>query len=774
MTSISKLFSLVFVLPSLVWLAGCADAEPRPVPAADGDANLTQWVNPMIGTSRMGHTYPGATVPYGGVQLSPQTRFEPILAEDGGYNPKTYEYCAGYQYEDTTILGFAHTAFSGTGHSDLGDVLVMPTVGRPDLADGERGGPSFGSAYRHDTEEAEPGMYRVRLDRYDVLAEMTATERVGVHRYTFQEGGAAHLAVDLAYNIYHHPDKNVWTFVRVEDDSTVVGYRQTLGWGRTRLVHFAMRFDRPIQYFGQRRGQTLAYNGFYRRFDEDHGFPEMAGRDVRVWLDFGEFEPGEALGVRVALSSVSTHGAVANLEAEAPTQDWDGTRAAADAAWEEALSLARIDPLLPEDRTTFFTALYHSMLAPVVYEDVDGRYRGLDQNIHTSDGFTNHTIFSLWDTYRALHPWMNLTQPERASDMVHSMLAHADQSVHGMLPIWSHYANENWCMIGYHGVSVLADAVVTKVPNVPLDRALDAALTTASVPYFDGLGAYLEYGYVPDDLSHSSVSKTLELAYDDWCIARLAEASGRPEVMQAFDRRAGSYAAVWDARSGYMRPRMSDGTFRHNFDPLDTHGQGFIEGNAWNYGLYVPHAMDSLIAWHGGPDAFVAHLDSLFTMELDDKYFAHTEDISRDGIIGNYVHGNEPGHHIAYMYNDAGAPEKTQERVRMICDAMYGPDMLGLCGNDDAGQMSAWYLFSALGFYPVAPGSGWYELGSPAVRAATVKVGAGRLLHIDAPGNAPDVTHVARVLWNGRPITGHCIHARDLLQGGTLTFEMAE
>ena len=262
-----------------------------------GDASsLTQWVNPMIGTSRMGHTYPGATVPYGGVQLSPQTRFEPILAEDGGYNPKTYEYCAGYQYEDTTILGFAHTAFSGTGHSDLGDVLVMPTVGRPDLADGERGGPSFGSAYRHETEEAEPGMYRVRLDRYDVLAEMTATERVGVHRYTFEEGGAAHLALDLAYNIYHHPDKNVWTFVRVENDSTVVGYRQTLGWGRTRLVHFAMHFDRPIQDFGQHRGQNLAYNGFYRRFDEDHGFPEMAGRDVRVWLEFGEFEPGDALG----------------------------------------------------------------------------------------------------------------------------------------------------------------------------------------------------------------------------------------------------------------------------------------------------------------------------------------------------------------------------------------------------------------------------------------------------------------------------------------------
>ena len=768
---------VVVAVLGTVWLGchGTGTAET----SHDGDVEIlnasvepVSWVNPMIGTSRMGHTYPGATVPYGGVQLSPQTRFEPTVAHDGGYNPTTYEYCAGYQYEDSVILGFAHTAFSGTGHSDLGDLLVMPTVGRPNLADGERGGPNFGSAYRHDTEISEPGHYAVSLDRDDIRAELTATERVGIHRYTFNAGGEAHVALDLAYNIYHHSDKNVWTFVRVENDSTVVGYRQTTGWGRTRLVHFAMRFDRPIASFGHVKGQTLAYNGFYRRFDESENFPEMAGRDLRAWFSFGDLAPGEQLGIRVALSSVSTAGALLNLETEAPNQDFDATRKNARAAWNEALSLADIEPLRPDDRITFYTALYHSMLAPVVYEDVDGRYRGLDQNIHTSNGFTNHTIFSLWDTYRALHPWMNLTQPERASDMVHSMLAHADQSVHGMLPIWSHYANENWCMIGYHAVSVLADAVATGVPEVPLERALAAAVTTASVPYFDGLGAYLEYGYVPDDLSHSSVSKTLELAYDDWCIARLAEAAGRMDVMREFDQRAGSYAAVWDGRTGYMRPRLSDGSFRTNFDPLDTHGQGFIEGNAWNYGLYVPHATDSLIAWHGGPEAFVAHLDSLFTMELEDKYFAHTEDISRDGIMGNYVHGNEPGHHIAYLYNAAGAPEKTQERVRMICDAMYGPDMLGLCGNDDAGQMSAWYLFSSLGLYPSAPGSGWYDLSSPSVRRAQLRVGNNQVLRIEAPGNAPEVTQVARVLWNGKPLTAPRIHADDLLQGGTLTFEM--
>ena len=465
--------------------------------------NPAQWVDPFIGTDRMGHTYPGATVPYGMVQLSPQTRFEPYSAPDGGYNPDTYRYCAGYQYGDSTILGFAHTAFSGTGHSDLGDLLLMPTVGRPDLTSDGRGGPRFGSGFSHAAEDAEPGYYTVELERYGVLAELTASPRTGQHRYTFHDGGRAHLAVDLAYNIYHHPDKNVWTFLRVEDDSTVVGYRQTTGWGRTRLVHFALRFDRPLVDYGCEKGQPLAYNGFYRRFDEAHGFPEMAGRDLRCWFDFGELNAGEQLGVRVGLSSVDTRGALANLEHEAPSERFDHTREEARTAWNDAMAVARIRPMEKDallragELTTFCTALYHSMLSPVLYQDVDGRYRGLDQNIHTAEGFTNHTVFSLWDTYRALHPWINLTQPDKAADLVESMLAHAHQSVHGMLPIWSHHANENWCMIGYHAVSVLADAAAHDVPDFPMERALAAAESTARVRHFDGLGSYLDHGYFP-------------------------------------------------------------------------------------------------------------------------------------------------------------------------------------------------------------------------------------------------------------------------------------
>lgn len=757
----------VLIIPCFTWIFGCS--EPRSIDQ-EPDQKLTQWVNPMIGTTRMGHTYPGATVPYGMVQVTPQTHYEPFLQSDGAYNPDTYKYCAGYQYEDSTILGFAHTSFSGTGHSDLGDLLVMPTVGRPDLSSNEQGGPQFGSPFQHAREKTEAGYYAVDLNRYAIRAEVTATERVGVHRYTFEAGGDANLALDLSYNIYHHPEKNLWTFVRVENDSTIVGFRQTTGWARTRTVHFAMRFDRPFEEYGYERGQALTYNGFYRRFKESVNFPEMAGKDIRAWFSFGAFEPGETLGMRMALSGVSTAGALRNLEAEAELPGFDTHREAAGRKWNDALSMVRIEALHKEDYIKFYTALYHSMLSPITYEDVDGKYRGLDQNIYVSNGFTNHTVFSLWDTYRALHPWINLTQPERAADLINSMLAHAEQSVHGMLPIWSHYANENWCMIGYHATSVLADAVAHGIEGWNQQVGLKAAVSTATVPYFEGLEDYMNLGYVPDDKNHSAVSKTLEYAFDDWCIAQMAEALGKDEVAKTFMRRSEAYRNVWDPAIRFMRPRLADGSFRKAFDPMETHGQGFIEGNAWNYGLYVPHAPDSLIAWHGGPAAFSAHLDSLFTMELDDAYFAHTEDISRDGIIGSYVHGNEPGHHIAYLYNQAGAPEKTQERVRMICDAMYGGSVDGLCGNDDAGQMSAWYLFSALGFYPVAPGSGWYELGSPNLRAATLQVGYGKTLRIETIGNAKDKTRVQSVTWNGKAILDWQIAAADLVQGGTLTF----
>ena len=363
--------------------------------------------------------------------------------------------------------------------------------------------------------------------------------------------------------------------------------------------------------------------------------------------------------MKMALSSVSMEGAMKNLEAEIPHWDFERTKEETQAKWNNELSKIEVTSIDDSDQTTFYTAMYHSMLTPIIYEDVDGKYLGLDQNIHESHGFTNYSIFSLWDTYRALHPLFNVIQQERNNDMIKSMLAHQEQSVHGMLPIWSHYANENWCMIGYHSTSVIADAMVKSVGDFDKERALQASVETANVPYFDGLGDFIAYGYVPDDKSHSSVSKTLELAYDDWTIAQMAKKVGDSKIQKEFENRALAYKNVYDKSIGYMRPKLSDGSFRESFDPLDTHGQGFIEGNAWNYGLYVPQDIPQMIKMMGGKERFSKKLDSLFTMELDDKYISQNEDITRDGIMGNYVHGNEPTPHSIFVQLDRPTSRNT-------------------------------------------------------------------------------------------------------------------
>ena len=735
--------------------------------------DLTKYVNPFVGTSKMGHVFPGATVPFGMVQLSPQTNFEVMHQEDGSYNKKTYEYCAGYQYRDTTIIGFSHTNFSGTGHSDLGDLLVMPTIGELVLEplkrdSGEKG---FYSFFSHDQEEASPGYYKVKLKSYDITAEHTTTERVGFHQYTFPKSKDAHIILDMVYNVYHHDNKNVWTFIRVENDSLITGYRQTKGWARTRTVYFAMSFSKPFKSYGHEKYDSIVYDGFYRRFDQEENFPEMAGKDIRAYFNF-DTEENEKISIRMALSSVSTNGALNNLNTEIPEWDFEKIKQQAKNKWNRELSKIQVEMMDPREKVTFYTALYHTNLSPILYEDVDGKYLGLDQNIHESGGFTNYTIFSLWDTYRALHPLFNITQPERNNDMIKSMLAHHDQSVHHMLPIWSHYGNENWCMIGYHATSVIADAMVKNVGNFNHLRALKACTNTANVRYFDGLGDYIDYKYVPDDKSHSSVSKTLEYAYNDWCIAQIAAKAEKSETAAEYMKRSEYYKNVFDTRSGFMRPKMSDGLFRKNFDPMDTHGQGFIEGNAWNYGLYVPQDLENMVELMGGKKQFRYHLDSLFAMEIADKYIDQHEDITRDGIIGNYVHGNEPGHHIPYLYNWTDKPYKTQERVRTILKAMYGPSEDGLCGNDDAGQMSAWYVFSSLGFYPVTPGSEYYAVGSPLVKSAQIQLPNGKKLDITVENQSPQNIYVQEITLNGKVIQRYQLKHSELINGGTLVYYM--
>ena len=759
------------LLLSLIFFISCNKNKKEILNNTKKD--YTQYVNPLIGTSKMGHVFPGATAPFGMVQLSPQTNFELMYDKDGSYNPETYEYCAGYQYRDSIIIGFAHTNFSGTGHADLGDLLIMPTVGKMVLEplktqNGQKG---FYSTFSHEKEKASPGYYQVELDSYGIKAELTASERVGFHQYTFPASDDAHIILDMVYNVYHHENKNVWTFMRVENDSLVTGYRQTKGWARTKKVFFAMKFSKPFKSYGHKKYNKETYDGFYRRFDQSKNFPEMAGKDIKAFFNF-DTKDGEKINIKFALSAVSTNGALKNLDTEIPHWDFNKTLQETKQKWNKELSKIEIKTFTEDHKTTFYTALYHTNLTPILYEDVDGNYRGLDQNIYNSKGFTNYTIFSLWDTYRALHPLLNITQPQRNNDMIKSMLAHHDQSVHGMLPIWSHYANENWCMIGYHATSVIADAMIKNIGDFDYQRALQASVNTASVTYFDGLGDYMDYKYVPDDKSHSSVSKTLEYAYNDWCIFQMAQKVGNKKLEERFNNRSKYYSNVYDPKIGFMRPKLSNGKFRKDFDPMDTHGQGFIEGNAWNYGLYVPQNINGMINMMGGKERFSQHLDSLFTMNIDEKYIAKHEDITRDGIIGNYVHGNEPGHHIPYLYNWTGHPKKTQERVRMIMNTMYGPTVEGLCGNDDAGQMSAWYIFSSLGFYPVTPGSLNYALGSPLIKEAVIHLENGKDLSIIANNQSKENIYVKSVTVNGITIKENLISHTDIENGGTLIFEM--
>jgi predicted alpha-1,2-mannosidase len=749
------------------------------------DTDPLKNVNPFIGTDRMGHTFPGATVPFGMVQLSPDTDTIPYEV-NGRYNKDVYKYCAGYQYSDNTIVGFSHTHFSGTGHSDLGDVLIMPTTGVLQLNSGTADAPEKGyrSAFSHSREKASPGYYAVTLDDHDILAELTATSRTGVHRYTFNKGGDAHIILDMDHGIYNYDNKNVWTFIRVENDTLVTGYRQTSGWARTRTLYFAIAFSMPVDSFGfVNEEPAQVYRGFWRRFNQRRNFPEAAGRRIKGHFDFLTL-PGDQITVRVALSPLSTAGAIENLKIEAPGPDFDETRRRAEEMWRSELGKVSVTMMNQEETVSFYTALYHAFLSPTLFMDTDNNYRGLDQNDHTAGDFTNYTTFSLWDTYRALHPLFTIVQQKRTADMINSMLAHYDQSVQNMLPVWSHHANENWCMIGYHSVPVIADAIVKGIGGFDYTRATEACVTTARNWWYDGLDDYVKLGYVPDERTGSSVSVTLEYAYDDWCIAQIInKLSGEPlhsqfpgldtELYREFIDRSHNYMNVWDASTGFMRPRMADGSFRDNFDVLSTHGQGFIEGNAWNYSLYVPHDPVQLISLAGGKKRFVQHLDSLFTMHLPDEFFAETEDITREGIIGNYVHGNEPSHHVPYLYNYAGAPRKTQYWVRHIMDTKYLPAPDGLSGNDDCGQMSAWYIFSALGFYPVAPGSDRYDLGSPLVKEATIRLENGKTFTVSAVNQGPENVFVKKIELNGLKLDRLYITHNEIMNGGRLVFYMS-
>lgn len=729
------------------------------------------YVNPIIGTNGMGHTFPGACSPFGLIQLSPDTDTIPHNV-NGKYQSKAYEYCAGYQYSDKTIVGFSHTHLSGTGHSDLGDILIMVATGDLKLNPGRAENPDEGyrSRFEHSTEKVAPGYYEVMLKDYNIKAQLTATPRVGIHKYTFPNGENGHLILDLVHSIYNYDGKVLWSTMRVENDTLVTGYRITNGWARTNYTYFAISFSQPIVDYGYTDKEKVVYNGFWRRFQLEKNFPEINGRKIVAYLNFNTAKDSE-LTVKVALSPVSMDGALKNLRAEASGRDFNQIAEAVRTDWNDELKRFEIQGT-NDQKTMFYTSLYHTMINPSVYMDVDGQYRGLDHNIHKADGFTNYTIFSLWDTYRAEHPFLNLIAPKRNSDMVESMIKHQQQSVHGMLPVWSLMGNENWCMSGYHAVSVLADAI-TKKAFTNVDEALKAMVSTSTVPYYEGMTDYIKLGYIPYDRSGTAASSTLEYAYDDWTIYYTALKAGKTDIAETYRKRALNYRNIYDKNIGFARPRYADGSFKKEFDALQTYGEGFIEGNSWNFSFHVPHDVYGMIDLMGGEKGFIDKLDKLFNMHLPEKYYADNEDITIDGLVGGYVHGNEPSHHIPYLYAWTSQPWKTQYWVRYILNKMYKNNINGLGGNDDCGQMSAWYLFSVMGFYPVCPGTDQYVLGAPYLPYIKMQLPNGKTLEIKAPGVSDKNCYVHSLKINGKPYDKRYITHNDLMEGGVMEYKMS-
>ena len=751
-----RMLRLLLALPLLTPLLAAA---PAPDQATPYDA-----VDPFIGTGGEGHTFPGAVAPFGMVQLSPDTDAECVIRE-------CYSHAAGYRHDDPTIAGFSHTHFSGAGHSDLGDVLVMPVAGDAvplEPGDPTKPGSGYRSRFSHNGEVARPGYYAVTLRDPGVRAEMTAGTRIGVHRYAFPANKAAHLVLDLRRSLYNYPGKTLWSSIRLRPDGTVTGSRQTRGWAPDRQLFFAMRFSAPLkEHAFVSTEKDVPYKGFQGPGRGSNSVAERQGRALVGRLDFGALD--RPLEVRVAISSVDEAGAIANLDAE--PGGFDAVLARTRAAWEQALG--RLDVAAPAPmRRSVYTALYHSLLAPSVAGDADGRFRGPDNAVHRAEGYTFRSTFSLWDTFRAEHPLLTLVQPaSTTTDIVRSLLASRRVSPDGILPVWQFQGRETWTMIGYHAVPVIADAYLKGIGGFDANEALDAMVASATYAPYGGLAEYMKRGYVPIDREPEAASKTVEYAYDDWTIARMAEKLGRKDVAATFDQRAGYWRNSFDPKTGFVRARKADGAFRTPFDPTAiNYGSDYTEGNAWQYSWFVPQDQAALFRAMGGDAKAIRKLDAMFDFDNSKVDYSHAEDIA--GLIGQYIHGNEPSHHVAYLYDFAGAPWRTQARLKQIVDTQYKPTPDGLSGNDDLGQMSAWLVFTSLGFYPVTPGSLQYAIGRPFVDRASLALPGGRRFTVVADGLSDAHPYVGRVTLNGRPLPRSYIRHDEITAGGELRFSM--
>lgn len=699
---------------------------------------LTDYVDPFIGTGGHGHTYPGAVVPFGMVQLSPDTRLT------------GWDSCSGYHYSDDVIYGFSHTHLSGTGIPDYSDILFAPTAGPIYLVakEGEDTQRGYASRFSHRNETARPGYYSVLLDDEKIRAELTATARVGLHRYTFPRTDEANIIVDL-----QHRDRVRDALLRVVGPTRIEGYRRSQSWARDQVVYFVAEFSAPFTEFGLARDDRLLPNA-----------REAQGTNVKAFFRF-DARDGKPILARVAISAVDLDGARRNLAAELSHWDFERVRREADRAWERELGRIVVRGPNRDQLTTFYTAMYHLMLAPNVFNDVDGRYRGRDFKAHVARGFTYYTVFSLWDTFRAAHPLLAIIDRQRTRDFVRTFLAQYEQG--GRLPVWELAANETNTMIGYHAVPVIVDATVKGITGFDREQAL-AAMRHSAESDERGLAGYKQRGYVAIEDDRESVSKTLEYAYDDWCIAQMARLLNRSDVERRYLERATYYHNLFDPETGFMRPKKRDGSWLAPFDPREVSAH-YTEANAWQYTFFVPQDINGLIELMGGPESFARKLDALFTAESTLTGNA-PPDIS--GLIGQYAHGNEPSHHIAYLYNYVGQPWKTQARVRQIMRDFYKPTPDGLIGNEDCGQMSAWYIFSAAGFYPVTPGTTIYALGSPLFAEATFNLENGRRFTIRAENASDKNIYVQSARLNGRRLDRSFITHDEIMRGGTLVLVM--
>lgn len=726
-----------------------------------GRAPLSDYICPFVGTHGEGNTYPGPSAPFGMIQLSPDT------------DRDLWDTASGYEYSDTSIMGFTLTHLSGTGIPDLGDFLFMPQVGEPKFVVGTKENPDAGyrARYSHDQESASAGYYKVKLLNNDVTVELAAGERAGMMRFTFPQSDQASIMTDLQHFLSGKRFKLIWSHVRVENEATITGFHLVNGWAKERYLYFAARYSKPFdRYRIISNGQEVKYDSYKTyRFRSRN---EAAGTNLQFLAEY-KTKPGEVILVKVAVSPVSAANALQNLDSEIAPQDWDFEKVVRSTRekWDRELARIEIEGS-QQDKETFYTGMYHAFLAPNLYQDVTGEYRGLDSNIHRAQGFKNYAIFSLWDTFRATHPLFTLIQSPRDSDMIQSMLAHYDQSVDHLLPMWSLQGNETWCMIGYHAVPVIADGYLKGVKGFDKQRAYQAVRTTAMNPDYDGVAAYAKLGWVPCDQENESVSKTLEYAYDDYCVAQMAKALGKQDDYAYFMKRAGSYKNVFDPSTSQVRGRDALGNWRSPFDP-HAYGEGtsadFTEATATQYSFYNPQDVPAMMNLMGGKEKFVKQLDALFDYREPLK-----EGVASDiqGRIGEYWHGNEPSHHIIYLYCYAGQPWKAAQRLHEVIKTQYGNKPNSLTGNDDCGQMSAWYIFTVMGFYPVCPASDYYVIGSPAIPKAVIHLSNGKKFTMVAENLSDRNIYVQSVKVNGRNLSQPFLPYRELKYGGSLVFKM--